>query len=169
VSTAPEAPGVAAWERDERVVGWVYGATLTGAAVVVATVKVATLPWQAVLYTAVAMAVVWAAHSYAEFVGHGGRIEGGGVGRRLRHVSLAELPVFLACVPALAAMALAAALDADLSGVGYAGVLAAVATMVLAASYAAKRSGAGTAGVVAVAVTACLVGVLLIAAKSALK
>jgi hypothetical protein len=157
------------WERDERVVGWVYGATLTGAAVVVATVKVATRPWQAALYTAIAMAIVWAAHSYAEFVGHGGRVEGGGVGRRLGHALRAELPVFLSCVPAIAAMGIAAAADADLSGVGYAGVLAAVATMVVAAGYAAKRSGAGRAGVAAVAITACLVGVLLIGAKSALK
>jgi hypothetical protein len=157
------------WERDERIVAWVYGAVLTGAAVVVASSKVATEPWQVALYTGIAMVVVWMCHSYAVFVGHGGRVEGGGVLPLLGHAFRTELPVLASSLPAIAAAGAAALLDADVSGAGYAGAIGSVATMTVAAGSAAKRFGAGPGGVAAGALSACLIGVLLIAAKVALK
>ncbi len=157
------------WELHERTVAWVYGAMLTGAAVVVASAKVATVAWQVATYSAVAMTVVWICHSYAAFVGHGGRFDDGRLGRLLAHAFRTELPILESALPAVGAAAVAALLGADVSGAGYAGAIGSVATMTAAAGIAARRSGASTAGVAAGAVSACLIGVLLIAAKVALK
>ncbi len=157
------------WERDERTVAWVYGGMLTGAAVVVASTKIATEPWQVTLYTAIAAVILWIAHSYAAFVGHGGRFEGGQLGARLRHAFAVESTILAAGMPTVAATAVAALLDASVSETGYVGAIAAVATMVVAAAHAARRSGAGAVGIAVGAVTATLIGGLLIAAKVALK
>jgi hypothetical protein len=157
------------WERDERTVAWVYGAVLTGAAVVVASAKLATQAGQVAIYTAAAMVVVWICHSYAVFVGHGGRFDGGRLRPLLAHAFRTEAPVLASSLPAVAAAAVAAVLGADVSTAGYAGAIGSVATMTVAAASAAKRSGAAPAGVAAGALSACLIGVLLIAAKVALK
>lgn len=157
------------WERDERIVAWVYGGMLTGAAVVVASSKIATEPWQVTLYTLIATVVLWLAHSYAAFVGHGGRFDDGRLGPRLRHAFAIESTILASGMPAVAATAVAALLDASVSETGYAGAIAAVATMVVAAAIAAKRSGAGPAGVAIGAFGAILIGGFLIAAKVALK
>jgi len=157
------------WERDERTVAWVYGGMLTGAAVVVASAKIATEPWQVTLYTLVATVVLWLAHSYAAFVGHGGRFDGGQLGARLRHAFAVESPILAAGLPTVAATAVAALAEASVSETGYVGAIAAVATMVVAASLAARRSGAGPAGIAVGALGAALIGGLLIAAKVALK
>jgi len=157
------------WERDERTVAWVYGGILTGAAVVVASTKIATEPWQVTLYTAIAAVILWLAHSYAAFVGHGGRFEGGQLGARLRHAFAVESTILAAGMPTVAATAVAALLDASVSETGYVGAIAAVATMVVAAAHAARRSGAGPVGIAVGAVSATVIGGLLIAAKVALK
>jgi hypothetical protein len=157
------------WERDERTVAWVYGAVLTGAAVVVAAAKLATESWQVATYTAAAMVVVWICHSYAVFVGHGGRLDGGRLRPLLAHAFRTEAPVLASSLPAVAAAAVAALLGADVSAAGFAGAIGSVATMTVAAGSAAKRSGAAPGGVAAGALSACLIGVLLIAAKVALK
>ncbi len=157
------------WERDERTVAWVYGGMLTGAAVVVASAKIATEPWQVTLYTVVAAVVLWLAHAYAAFVGHGGRFDGGRLGARLRHAFAVESTILAAGVPTIAATAVAAILGAGVSETGYVGAGAAVATMVVAAAHAARRSGAGPIGVAIGGTGAALIGGLLIAAKVALK
>jgi hypothetical protein len=81
------------WERDERTVAWIYGSILVAAAVVVATEVIASKPGQILLYTTSTMVVVWLVHSYAAFVGHGGRIDIGGVGARVRHAMSTEFAV----------------------------------------------------------------------------
>ncbi|MDQ2675297.1 MAG: hypothetical protein M3Y34_00680 [Actinomycetota bacterium] len=157
------------WERDERTVAWVYGGMLTGAAVVVASSKIATEPWQVTLYTLVATIVLWLAHAYAAFVGHGGRFEGGEVRARLRHAFAVESAVLAAGMPTVAATAVAAISGASVSEAGFVGAGAAMATMVVAAGLAARRSGARPLGVAVGALGAGLIGGLLIAAKVALK
>ncbi len=161
--------GEPGWERDDRTVGWIYGSMLTGAAVVIATAKVATRPWQVPVYTAVAMAVVWLSHSYAAFVGHGGGVRASDRPRLLVHALRTELPVLASAIPAIAAAAIAGLLGADVSGVGYAAVLASVATMAVTAALAARKTGAGAMGIAFGAISACFVGAFLIAAKVALK
>jgi hypothetical protein len=166
---AGESPQAASeWERDERAVALVYGSILTGAAVVAAS-KIATGPGHEIAYTAATMVVVWLAHAYAAFVGLGGRFEGGRLGRRLVHAMRDELPVLASVVPALAAMAIAWALGADVSGIGYAGVGVAIASMCVLAANAATRTGAGPGGVAAGVAGALVLGALLITMKLALK
>ena len=156
------------WERDERSVALVYGSILTGAAVVAAS-KVAEGPLHELLYTAVTMVVIWLAHSYAAFVGIGGRFEGGRLGRRLLHAMKDELPVLAAVVPALIAMAIAWLLGAGVSGIGYAGLGVAIVAMAVLAARAATRAGAGPGGVAAGFAGALVLGAVLIAMKLALK
>lgn len=157
------------WERDERAVAWVYGAILTATTVVVASSVVASQPGQVLIYTASTMAVVWFAHSYAAFVGHGGRMDPDQIVIRAIHALRIELPVFVAALPALAATAIASALDADVQGVGFAGLFTAIATIVVVAAGAARRAGAGRIGMAAAALGALVVGGLLVAAKVLLK
>ncbi|HSI79292.1 MAG TPA: hypothetical protein VK919_01450 [Solirubrobacterales bacterium] len=158
-----------AWERDERTVGWVYGSILTGAATVAASATIASKPWQVPVYTAATMIVVWVAHAYAAFVGHGGRLEIGELEDRLRHAAATELPVLLSSTPALAALGIAWLVGADVSVTGLVGLLAAIATMAALAAGAARRTGAGTAGVAAAGGGAVVLGALLIGAKVLLK
>jgi hypothetical protein len=156
------------WERDERAVALVYGSILTGAAVVAAS-KIATGPGHEMAYTAATMVVIWLAHSYAAFVGLGGRFEGGRLGRRLLHAMRDELPVLAAVVPALIAMAIAWLLGADVSGIGYAGVAVAILAMCGTAAGAARQAGAGPGGAAAGAAGALVLGAVLITMKIALK
>jgi hypothetical protein len=155
-------------ERDETVVGWVYGSILVGTAVVAGGV-IASKPGQVPLYTAVTMVVVWLAHSYAAFVGHGGRLDLAGRRGRLLHVVAAELPVLTSAAPTLIAMGVASLADADVGTTSYTGLIVAIATMVVVAAGAARRTGAGTLGIAAAAAVALLLGSLLIIAKVALK
>jgi hypothetical protein len=157
------------WERDERAVAWVYGSMLVAAAVVVAAEVVASAPGQIFLYSAVAMVVVWLAHSYAAFVGHGGRVDTGGVGAGVLHAMRTELAVLESAGPTLIAIAVSWLLGASVSATGLVGLVVAIATMVLVAAGAARRAGAGRFGTAAAAIGALLVGGLLVVAKLALK
>ncbi|HYH62403.1 MAG TPA: hypothetical protein VD766_11105, partial [Solirubrobacterales bacterium] len=113
--------------------------------------------------------VLWLAHAYAAFVGHGGRFEGGRVGPRLGHAFAVESTILAAGVPTVIATAVALLFGASVSTTGYVGAGAAIATMVVAAGLAARESGAGPIGIAIGAVGAILIGGLLIAAKVALK
>ncbi len=156
------------WERDEEAVALVYGSILTGAAVVAAS-KIGHDPGMTIAYTTVTMVVIWVAHVYAAFVGIGGRLEGGRLGRRLGRVGRDELPVLASVVPAAAAMALAWALGADASTTAYVGLTVSIVLMCALAARAAMRAGAGSDGAAAAVAGALLLGALLIAAKVALK
>jgi hypothetical protein len=157
------------WERDESLVAWIYGSVLTGAAVVAATSKVAHTAGQVLLYTAVTMAVVWLAHGYAAFVGHGGRMDVDGTAGRFAHAFGAELSILGSATPTLIALAGAWLLDADVEAAGYAGLVTTIGTMVAAATFSARTTGAGPRGAMLAAVGAVVIGLALIAAKVALK
>ena len=163
---APRPEGT--WERDEVLVAWTYGSILSGAAVVAAG-KFADSPGRAALYVAVTGAVVWLAHSYAAFVGHGGRIDLGGRGKRLWHAHLTETPILVSFIPAVAALLISSLLDASLSTAGYIALGATIVTMAWAAATAAHRTGANATGAALAALGALLIGGTLIAAKVALK
>lgn len=156
------------WERDEDAVALVYGSILTGAAVVAAS-KIGHDPGMEIAYTVVTMAVVWIAHTYAAFVGVGGRIEDGRVGRRLARAGRDELAVLASVVPAVIAMALSWALGGDASTTAYVGLGVSIALMCALAARAARNAGARPVGVVFAGVGALLLGALLVAAKVALK
>jgi hypothetical protein len=156
-------------ERQESLVAWIYGSILTGAAVVAATSKIADTAGQLLLYTAVTMIVVWVAHGYAAFVGHGGRMDVEGTAGRFAHAFRAEISILGSAVPTLIALAAAWLLDADVSAAGYAGLVTTVGTMVAAATYAARSAGAGLQGALLAAIGALFIGLALIAAKVALK
>lgn len=157
------------WERDERVVGWIYGSILVGAAVVVAGNAIATRPWQIPVYTAVTMFVVWLAHAYAAFVGHGGRFDLPRLRARAGHALNVELPVLACSTPTLIATAVSAVAGADVATTGLVGLIAAIATTVFVAAATALRSGAGSVGIAAAVASALLFGLVLVAAKVALK
>jgi hypothetical protein len=157
------------WARDERAVAWVYGSTLVGAAVVVATGVVASRPGQVPVYTAATMMVVWLAHSYAAFVGHGGRVHVAGLGRRIHNAMSSELPVLASAMPTLIALAIAWLAGGDVDTTGLVGLATSITVMSAVTARSARRSGASTLGVVAAAATALVVGALLVAAKVALK
>jgi hypothetical protein len=162
-------PGDGGWERDEAVFAWIYGPILAGAAVAVATGVVAETTGQVLLYTTATMVVVWLAHGYAAFVGHGGRMDLDGTFRRIVHAFGAELPILASALPTLAALAFGWIIDATVSAAGYIGLATTVGTMVGAATYAARNTGAGAAGSVLAALGAFVIGAALIAAKVALK
>jgi hypothetical protein len=162
-------PPAGSWERDERAVAWVYGSILVGAAVVVAANVIASRPGQVVIYTATTMVVVWLVHSYAAFVGHGGRIDLRGLRGRVAHALNAELPVLACSIPTLAATALSALLGAGVATTGLVGLIASIATMAVVAARTARRAGAGALGVAAATASALLFGLLLVVAKVSLK
>jgi hypothetical protein len=157
------------WERDERTVAWIYGSILVAVAVVVASDVIATDAAQILLYTAATMVVVWLAHSYAAFVGHGGRVDIGGVGARIRHAMGTELPVLASASPTLIAIAVCWVVGAGVTASGVVGLIVSIATMALVAGGAARRAGSGRVGMAAAAVGALVLGALLVAAKVALK
>jgi hypothetical protein len=157
------------WERDERAVAWVYGAILAGATVVVAASVIASAPGQVLIYTTVAMAVVWLAHSYAAFVGHGGRLDVGGVGVRLRHAFRTEIPVLASAIPTLVAVGISWLVGGGVAVTGIVGVVTSIATMAVVAGAAARRAGAGVAGIALAGGGALVLGAILIAAKVSLK
>ena len=156
------------WERDEAIVAWVYGSLLAGAWVVPSGV-VATAPGQVLLYTTISMVVIWVAHSYAAFVGHGGRFDAGGLVARVRHAMGTELPVLASATPTLIALATAWLFGAGVASTALVGLCTAIATMALVAATAARRAGAGRLGICAAVTAALVLGTLLIAAKVALK
>lgn len=157
------------WERDERVIAWMYGSILVGAAVVVAASVIASRPWQVPVYTAVSMVVVWLAHSYAAFVGHGGRFDVAGLRARITQALSAELPVLACSAPTLIATAISALADASVATAGLVGLITAITTMAVVAAGTARRSGSGGVGIAAAVASAMLFGLVLIAAKVVLK
>ena len=157
------------WERDDAIFAWIYGSVLTGAAVAVATGAGVKTVDRVFLYVCATMAAVWLAHVYAAFVGHGGRMDVSGTGRRLARAARAEVAILASAVPALATIAVCLALDMSVSAVGFAGLGATITTMVAAATYAARNTGAGFAGAALAAAGALLIGASLIAVKVALK
>jgi hypothetical protein len=157
------------WERDEGAVAWVYGSILVGAAVVVASGVVASAPGQVLVYTAATMVIVWLAHSYAAFVGHGGRVDIGGVHMRLAAAMRIELPVLASSVPTLIVLAVCWLVGTGLGPTGLIGLIAADVTMALVAGGAARRAGAGYPGIAAAVLAALVIGTALIAAKVSLK
>ena len=166
---AEESP-VAELERDEGALAWIYGSILTATAVVVATtIKEAIGPGRVFLYPGATMAVVWLAHGYAAFVGHGGRVEIPGLGRRLVHALGTELPVLASAGPTLVAIAVCWIVGATVSTTGLVGLGVATVTMVAVASAAARRAGASRRGIIGAGASALVIGSALIAAKLALK
>jgi hypothetical protein len=157
------------WERDEAAVAWIYGSILVGAAIVVAANVVASRSGQVALYTASTMLVVWLAHSYAAFVGRGGRLDIEGVRARILHALGTELPVLTSATPSVIATAVCAALGADVAATGLVGLITAIGTMAVVAAAAARRARAGRLGIAAAAASALVLGALLVAAKVALK
>ena len=156
------------WERDDALVAWVYGSILAGAAVVGAG-KIADTAGRAALYVAVTGTVVWLAHSYAAFVGHGGRIDLAGRAQRLRHAHATEASILVSFVPAVATLLLCSLLDTSLSASGFIALGVTIVTMAWAAATAARRTGADAGGAALAALGALLIGGTLIAAKVALK
>jgi hypothetical protein len=154
--------------RDEATVAWTLGSILAGATVVAAT-DVASESIQVLLYTAAGMFVIWLAHSYAAFVGHGSRFHPDGLDTRLRHAMTTELPILASATPTLVALASASLVGAGVSSTGLVGLMAAIATMAVTAAGAARRTGASTLGVSAAVGGALILGAMLIAAKVALK
>ena len=121
------------------------------------------------LYTGATMVVVWLAHSYASFVGHGGRLDVAGRWARSLHALATELPVLAAAVPAMVAMGVAWIANASVATTGLIGLITAIASMGVTAGAAARRTGAGRFGIAAAALSALLLGGLLVIAKVALK
>ena len=113
--------------------------------------------------------MVWLAHSYAAFVGHGGRIDLSGRGKRLWHAHATEIPILIAFAPATVALVLCSLLDFSLSTAGYVALGATIVTMAWAAGTAARRTGADARSAGLAALGALLIGGTLIAAKVALK
>jgi hypothetical protein len=155
--------------RDERVVAWMYGSVLVGATVVVASNVIASRPWQVIAYTGITMTVVWLAHAYAAFVGHGGRFDLPGFRAQAAHALRDELPVLACSVPTLLVTGISASTAASVRTTGLTGLIAAIATMAIVAANAARRSGARAWGVAAAVGSAFLFGLVLVAAKVALK
>jgi hypothetical protein len=156
------------WERDERAVAWEYGSILTAAAVAVATDVKASGPGQVLLYTAATMVVIWLAHSFATFVGHGGRVDLPGLPARLWHATVIESPVLASAAPTCAAVAVCWVAGASVNTTGTVGLAAAVSTMVLIAAGRAGRTGAGTRGLVGAGAMALVLGGVITAAKISL-
>ncbi len=115
------------------------------------------------------MVVVWLAHSYAAFVGQGGRVHLTGLGSRIRNAMGGELPVLASATPTLVALTIAWLAGATVNTNGLVGLATSITVMSTVAGSSAWRSGAGTLGVVAAAATALVLGALLVGAKVALK
>ncbi|MCB0866509.1 MAG: hypothetical protein KDB58_12420 [Solirubrobacterales bacterium] len=155
-------------ERDESAVALVYGSILTGAAVVAAS-QIGHDPGMEIVYTSVTMVVVWIAHTYAAFVGEGGRLDVDSAAHRGLAVALEQLPVLAAALPAVIGIAIAWALGAGSSTAAYVGLAVSITAMCALAARAARETGAGGGGELAAAAGALVLGALLIAAKVALK
>jgi hypothetical protein len=155
-------------ERDEAVVSWVYGSILVAAAVAVATDIKASKPGDVLLYTAATMVVVWLAHSYGVFVGHGGRVDLPGRTARLSSALRTQLPLLACAVPTFVAVALCLLADADLETTGAVGLTVSIAVMVLVAGGAARRTGASPGGIAAAGASALVLGGLIVVAKISL-
>jgi hypothetical protein len=168
VSPSDRYPALVSSVRDEAAVAWVYGAILVATAVAVATAK-AEGTGQVLLYTAATMTVVWLAHAYAAFVGHGGRLEIEGLGSRILHALGTELPVLASAGPTLIAIAVCWLAGADVGSTGLVGLIISIATIVVVAAAAARRAGARRQGIAAAAASALLIGGIIVAAKIALK
>jgi hypothetical protein len=164
--TQPDpAPGV---ERDETDVAWIYGSILTAAAVAVATDIKASEPGDVLLYTAATMVVVWLAHSYGIFVGHGGRVDLPGLASRLGNALRTESPLLACAVPTFLALAICSLADADLDTTGAVGLTVSIVVMVIVAAGAARRTGASPGAVVAAGASALVLGGIVVAAKISL-
>jgi hypothetical protein len=153
------------WERDETDVAWIYGSILTAAAVAVATDIKASDSGDVLLYTAATMLVVWLAHSYGVFVGHGGRVDLPGRGARFWHALRTELPLLVCALPTLAALAICWLTDADLETTGAVGLTVSIGVMVLVAAGAARRTGASGTAVVIDGASALVLGGIIVIAK----
>jgi hypothetical protein len=157
-----------AWERDEGDVAWIYGSILTAAAVAVATDIKASDSGDVLLYSTATMLVVWLAHSYGVFVGHGGRVDLPGRTPRLWHALRTELPLLACAVPTFAALAICALADADLETTGSVGLAVAISVMVLIAARAAKRTGARGTAVLIDGASALVLGGIIVVLKISL-
>lgn len=162
----PLPPG--AWERDEGDAAWIYGSILTAAAVAVATDIKASDSGDVLVYTAATMVVVWLAHSYGVFVGHGGRVDLPGRAARFWHALRAELPLLACAVPTFLALAICSLTDADLETTGVAGLTVSITVMVFVAARAARRTGAGGTAVLIDAASVLVLGGVIVVAKISL-
>lgn len=166
--TEAEPPPAGTWERDETDVAWIYGSILTAAAVAVATDIKASDSGDVLLYTAATMVVVWLAHSYGVFVGHGGRMDLPHRAARFWHALRTELPLLACAVPTFVALAVAALNDADLETTGAVGLTVSITVMVLTAARAAQRTGASQLGIVEAGASALLLGGMVVVLKVSL-
>lgn len=165
----PEPIPAGAWERDEQAVAWVYGSILTSAAVVAAVSLERESTGLVFAYTATTMLVVWLAHSFSLFVGHGGRVDLPGRAARAAHALKGEVSVLLSAIPTLVALAACWVAGATVDTSGWVALAVSIAVMVGVAGAAARRTGAPPAAIVLTAGTALLLGGLIVAAKVALK
>lgn len=120
------------------------------------------------VYTAATMIVVWLAHSYGVFVGHGGRVDLPGRGARVGHALRAELPLLACAVPTFGALAICSLTDADLETTGAIGLIVSISVMVLIAGRAARRTGAAGAAVLIDAASALVLGGIIVVLKISL-
>jgi hypothetical protein len=155
-------------ERDEGEVAWIYGSILTAAAVAVATDIKASDSGDVLVYTAATMVVVWLAHSYGVFVGHGGRVDLPGRTVRLWHALRTELPLLACAVPTFLALAICSLSDADLETTGAVGLTVAISIMVLVAAGAARRTGASPTAVLIDGASGLVLGGLIVVLKISL-
>jgi hypothetical protein len=155
-------------ERDERAVAWLYGSVLTAPAVAVAADIKALDAAQVFSYTAATMTVIWLAHAFSEFVGHGGRVDLPKLGGRVWHAMRTELPVLVSACPTLIALAACWLLGATVETAGNVGLAVSVTVLVLVAAGAAQRSGAAPLAIAETAATALVLGGLIVVAKISL-
>jgi hypothetical protein len=120
------------------------------------------------VYTAATMVVVWLAHSYGIFVGHGGRVDIPNRAARLWHALRTELPLLACAVPTLVALAVASVSDADLDTTGAVGLTVSIAVMVFTAAHGAQRTGANRGAIVAAGASALVLGGIIVALKISL-
>jgi hypothetical protein len=146
----------------------VYGSILSAAAVAVATDIKASESGDVLLYTAATMVVVWLAHSYGVFVGHGGRVDLPGRAVRLWHALRTELPLLFCAVPTFLALAICLLSDADLETTGTVGLAVSISVMVLVAAGAARRTGASGTAVLIDGASALVLGGLIVVLKISL-
>ena len=114
------------------------------------------------------MVVVWLAHSYGVFVGHGGRVDLPGRAARLGHALRTELPLLACAVPTLLALAVCSLSDADLETTGGVGLAVSISVMVLVAAGAARRAGASPTAALIDGASALVLGGIIVVLKISL-
>jgi hypothetical protein len=120
-------------------------------------------------YTATTMVIVWLAHSFSLFVGHGGRVDLPGRAARTAHALRGEVSVLASATPTLIALGVCWIAGATVETTGWVALGVSIAVMVTVAGAAARRTGAPGRAVLLTAGMALVLGGLIVATKVALK